>query len=179
MTDDLHDPRFDDHMRWVGHVAGIWASLELGINMAIWELANVEREAGACITSQLFSPSSRLRVLTNLIRIRGGAPDKIAKINKFAGAVGDLGRRRNEYIHDTWTLDEKTAKVARIHVTMEGEFHFGFAPTSIEELQTLYTNIQTQIRRFDELRDEIFQSLPPWPRTQFERSRGIRSYPLD
>jgi hypothetical protein len=38
-----HDPRFHEHMKWLGHIAAISASLELSVNMAIWELANVER----------------------------------------------------------------------------------------------------------------------------------------
>jgi len=29
-----------------------------------------------------------------------------------------------------------------------------------------------------EVRSEVFQTLPPWPRTQFEQSRGIRPHPL-
>jgi hypothetical protein len=174
-----HDPRFHEHMKWLGHVAAVWASLELNINMAIWELANVERWIGACLTTQIFSPSSRFRVLTALVRIRGGAPDVISKINKFAESTGGLARRRNSYVHDTWVFDEENHEIKRIHVTMEGAFSFGFTPTSVEELQRLFDDIQDAIKRFDHLRDEVFQSLPPWPRTQFEQSRGIRSYPLD
>ncbi len=179
MPADDEDPRFDEHMKWLGHVAAISASLDLSINMAIWELANVERWIGACITSQIFSPSSRLRVLVALVHVRGGAPGTISKINKFAESAGGLARRRNSYVHDPWAMDEASGDVKRIHVTMEGAFSFGFTPTSVEELKRLYDDIQGGIKRFDRLRDEVFQSLPPWPRTQFARSRGIRSYPLD
>jgi hypothetical protein len=179
MSEDDPDPRFDEHMKWLGHVAAMSSSLDLSVNMAIWELANVERWIGACLTTQLFSPSSRYRVLCSLIQVRGGSTAIVAKVNKFAVRAGALARRRNEYIHDAWAVDEQGGEVKRIHVTMEGSFKFGFTPTSIEELKRLYDDIQDSIRRFDQLREEAFRSLPPWPRTQFSRSRGIRSYPLD
>ncbi len=175
----MSDPRFDEHMKWLGHVSAIWASLELSVNMAIWELANVERWIGACLTTQIFSPSARFRALISLVHVRGGQPEIISKIHKFAEGAGGLSRRRNSYVHDSWALDETTCEVKRIHVTMEGAFSFGFTPTSVDELKRLFDDIQDGIRRFDQLRDEIFRSLPPWPRTQFSRSRGIRSYPLD
>jgi hypothetical protein len=176
---DNYDSRFDEHMKWLGHVAAIWASLELGINMAIWELANVEREIGACITPQIFSPSARLRAMVALVEIRGGTPDMIKKINKFSQRATGLARQRNGYVHDTYAIVENTGDIKRIHVTMEGSFSFGLIPTSKEELKKLFDDIQNSIRRFDQIRDEIFESLPPWPRTQFELSRDIRSYPLD
>ena len=43
MTAEDEDLRFQEHMQWLGHVAAMWSSLELQINMAIWELANIER----------------------------------------------------------------------------------------------------------------------------------------
>src|SRR5258707_11836060 len=176
---DDEDPRFQEHMKWLGHVAAISASLDLSVNMTIWELANVERWIGACLTTQIFSPSSRFRVLISLVHVRGGKPEIISKIHKCAESAGGLSRRRNSYVHDTWAVDESTGEVKRIHVTMEGAFSFGFTPTSVDELKRLYDDIQDGIRRFDLLREEIFRSLPPWPRTQFSLSRGIRSYPLD
>jgi hypothetical protein len=179
MSQGNYDPRFDEHMKWLGHVAAISASLDLNVNMASWELANVERWIGACLTTQLFSPASRFRVFISLVQVRGGKPDIIGKINKFAERAGALARRRNTFIHDTWAVDEATGEVKRIHVTMEGQFRFGFTPTSVDELKRLYDDIQDAIQRFDQLRVEVFQSLPPWPRTQFSQSRGIRSYPRD
>jgi hypothetical protein len=175
MTDDPWDPRCHEHMKWLGHVAAIWASLELEINMAIWELANVE--PGACMTSQLFSLSSRMRVLRSLIQIRGATPQAVKKINAFSETVMGLGRRRNEYVHDAWCIDESTGEVKRIHATMEETFTYGFTPTRTEELRRLYDDIESAITRFQHLRNEIFRSLPPWPRTQFEQSRGIQRYP--
>jgi hypothetical protein len=167
---DNEDPRFQEHMKWLGHVAAISASLDLSVNMAIWELANVERWIGACLTTQIFSPSSRFRVLISLVHVRGGKPEIISKIRKFAESAGSLSRR---------AVDETTGDIKRIHVTMEGAFSFGFTPTSVDELKRLYDDIQDGIRRFDLLHEEIFGSLRPWPRTQFSQSRGIRSYPLD
>jgi hypothetical protein len=162
MTDDPWDPRCHEHMKWLGHVAPIWASLELEINMTIWELANVERWVGACMTSQLFSPSSRTRVLLSLVHIRGASKEIVDKVNRFSSKVTGLGRRRNEYIHDAWCVEETTGEVKRIHAAMEETFTFGFTPTSTKELQRLYVDIEDAISRFQHLRNETFQSLPPY-----------------
>ncbi len=78
---DNEDPRFQEHMKWLGHVAAISASLDLSVNMTIWELANVERWIGACLTTQIFSPSSRFRVLISLVHVRGGKPEIIRALS--------------------------------------------------------------------------------------------------
>jgi hypothetical protein len=70
-------------------------------------------------------------------------------------------------------MDESTGEIKRIHVTMEGTFSFGFTATSVDELKRLFNDIQDCTRRFDLIRDEVFRSLPPWPRTQF----AISGYP--
>jgi hypothetical protein len=178
MADPDFDPAFAEHMKWLGLVAAIWAELEDQINEAIWELANVERWAGACITSQIFSPSARMRALTALLRVRKGQTEEIKKFTSLSASIIRLGHRRNEYVHDPWTIQEDTQEVKRIHVNTEGEFEVGFRPTPIDDLKRLYADISSAVVRFGEVRSEVFQTLPPWPRTQFEQSRGIRPHPL-
>ena len=84
MAEPDFDPAFAEHMKWLGLVAAMWAELEYQINEAIWELANVERWAGACITSQIFSPSARMRALTALIRVRNGQTEDVKKFTTMA-----------------------------------------------------------------------------------------------
>jgi hypothetical protein len=66
-----HDRRFNKHMTALGHAVAAWAALEFAIGEAIWELANVEREAGACVTAQLVGPGPRVRALVALLELRG------------------------------------------------------------------------------------------------------------
>ena len=178
MAEPDFDPAFAEHMKWLGLVAAMWAELEYQINEAIWELANVERWAGACITSQIFSPSARMRALTALIRVRNGQTEDVKKFTSLSATIIKLGHRRNAYVHDPWAIEEDTNEVKRIHVNVEGEFEFGFKPTPIDDMKRLYAEINSTVVRFGEVRREVFQTLPPWPRTQFEQSRGIRPHPL-
>jgi hypothetical protein len=99
MADPEFDPAFTEHMKLLGLVAGMWAEMEYQINDAIWELANVERWAGACITSQIFSPSARMRALVALIRVRNGEPKDVKKFTGMSQSIITLGHRRNAYVH--------------------------------------------------------------------------------
>jgi len=178
----MADPEFDlaiaEHMKWLGLVAAIWAELEYQINEAIWELSNIERWAGACITSQIFSPSARMRALVALIRVRNGAEEDVKKFTSLTPSIIKLGHRRNAYVHEPWAIEEGTDKIKRIHINLEGEFEFGFRATELVDLKRLYEEITSVAVRFGDARRQVFQTLPPWPRTQFERSRGIRPHPL-
>jgi hypothetical protein len=158
-------------MKWLGHIASASAALDFRVNTAIWELANVERFIGACLTTQIMSPAARFRALIALVQVRGGTKEMVDKINKFKVKAEKVARRRNEYVHDPWT---SAGKVHRIHVTMEGNFNFDFTETPVEDLKRLYDDIQKRDREFVELCEEIFLALPPWQRTQFKRSKGIR-----
>jgi hypothetical protein len=99
MATTADDPDFDPHMRVLGYVAAVCATLELEINMTIWELANVDRSVGACLTSQLFSPSSRMRVLISLLNFRNANETILKKFNRMSESITALGRRRNVFIH--------------------------------------------------------------------------------
>jgi hypothetical protein len=175
---DPHDHRFDAHMAALGHLSAIWASLEFQINQAIWELCNIERGTGACVTAQIVAPVGRMRALISLIHYRGANPFLIGKFNKFSQRVDSLARQRNRYIHDTWTISPTTGEVYRVHVTADRELQFGFQPTSVEQLTTLFLEIQEAIIRFDDLYKSARAELPPWPRTQYEQSPGIHASPL-
>jgi hypothetical protein len=45
----------DEHFCAIGKVADAWATLELYINRAIWELMDVEQAIGACTTANVSS----------------------------------------------------------------------------------------------------------------------------
>src|SRR3954467_10829696 len=65
-----YDESFNEHMIALGRVAAMWADFEFLINESIWELANVERQVGACITAQLIGPAPRFRTLIALAHLR-------------------------------------------------------------------------------------------------------------
>ena len=64
--------RFEPFMTALGFVASTWAEYEATVNFRIWELANVEKMAGACITSQMIGPGPRFRCLLALLELSQG-----------------------------------------------------------------------------------------------------------
>ena len=98
------DPRWDDYLKAIGTVCMVWADLDFNIHEAIWELANVENNVGACITAQIVPPLSRFRALIALVHFRGGDEKLVKALNKLSLTVDGLARQRNRIVHDSWTM---------------------------------------------------------------------------
>jgi hypothetical protein len=179
MSEDVSDPRFQPYNTALGRMAGVWAQFGSHINQAVWELANVERYAGACITAQIISPGQRFRTMLALLNLRGGSDDLWSEFNRLPRDAEGLARQRNRYIHDPVGIDEE-GNVSRIHVTADRKLDFGFKAVNIpEELTKLYLEIKALSQHFDTLWDRALVELPPWPRAQYAQSPGIRSHRLD
>jgi hypothetical protein len=118
----------------IGSVANAWANLEFDINETIWELANVEQTAGACITAQIVPIGGRIRSLVSLIALRGGQMDLLKKVNQFAKTADGFGRRRNRIIHDPWYIREDTKEPHQLRITADKALDFDFTNMSIDEV---------------------------------------------
>jgi hypothetical protein len=173
--DDWYDKRFDHYVTAVGRIAGIWAQLEFAINDAIWELANVESGAGACITAQIIPSNSRMRAFISLVHYRGAQQELLADLNRFSNSIEELGRRRNRFIHDPAGIDQETGEIKRVNVTADRRLDFSFHPVDYDKMASLHAEIKMAITRFRDLYNRVLDEVPAWPKTQFERSPlGIR-----
>ena len=92
----------DKHYAAVGRVAATWANFEHDIQLQIWNLANVEHDVGACMTSQIGSSGRLLDCLIALLTYRGTAKDHLKSLNSFAADVAKKQRKRNRIVHDPW-----------------------------------------------------------------------------
>ena len=86
----------------IGRVVTSWAILEHTIDRHIWELAGLEKEPGACITSQLTSVARRIDALISLARLQKISAQAIGRFNKFKQKAGALAEQRNRVAHDPW-----------------------------------------------------------------------------
>jgi hypothetical protein len=171
MSSQQYDPQFATYCAAIGHVSTIFAKLELIINEAIWLLANIGIDEGACITSQIPSPLSRLRALIALVAVRGGKGNLINELNSFSVTADSLGRRRNRVVHDPWIKMGDSGEFRRIEITADRKLNYELAPTTVDELMDLAEEIGNAIVEFGRLNDRIRAELPPWPSKQFSRSR--------
>ena len=85
----------DEHFCAIGKVADAWATLELYINRAIWELMDVEQAIGACTTANVSSFNLKMNTLVALLAYRGAPEANIKTFNKFSENASGLARQRN------------------------------------------------------------------------------------
>jgi hypothetical protein len=176
--DDWYDNRFDRYATAVGRIAGIWAQLEFVINDAIWELANVESGAGACITAQIIPSNPRMRALISLVHYRGAKQELLTELNRFRHQIDGLGQQRNRFIHDPASINLETGEIQRVNITAELKLDFSCHSVDYDKMASLHAKIKMAIMRFRDLYNRVLNELPPWPKTQYERSRlGIRPRP--
>ena len=128
------------------------------------QFANLNRQVGACITSQMIGAGPRIRALASLMNLRGTPQIFIDEFNKKISAqIESVGGQRNRYLHDQLFMDTQTKQVARLEITANRQPRFGFVAISPTELDALA--IQTDALEF-RLRQFISQAVagsPPWP----------------
>ena len=78
-----YDSKLDPYYSAVGRLVLDWAEFEFNVNDAIWELANIERKVGTCLTSQFIGPGPRFRCLVALLNFRGTPTDIVKKSMPF------------------------------------------------------------------------------------------------
>jgi hypothetical protein len=154
----------------------IWSQFEFFVSETIWELANVDRRAGACITAQIFGPNPRFKALVALMHFRGASQDLLDQMNSLSGKAQGLGERRNRIVHDPWSVSESD-DIRRLHVKADRKLEFEFKADSVEDLNKAYTDIVKLIQDFESFRERLFAELPAYSRTPYEQSPGIRTRP--
>jgi hypothetical protein len=167
-------PKFDPYFIAIGRVANAYSQLEFKMNDAIWELANVARSAGVCMTAQMIGPAPRNRCLLALLEFRNASNALITEFNKIGKKIEGVAARRNRYVHDPFVLNPDTGQILRMESTADKSIRYGFMNTEIDDLEQLATDIDTVADEFDQLYVRAVAELPPWPRTQFEQSTGIQ-----
>src|SRR5438552_15764506 len=103
MTSEFEDETFffspkNDDLAYnaVGRVASAWAMFEFRIEQAIWALAGIEDEIGACITAQVFSVPSLFKSYIALAKFSGLPERHLHHLNKMLSErVQPIGEKRN------------------------------------------------------------------------------------
>jgi hypothetical protein len=166
-------PEFNDLYLAMGKLACHWSQLEYVLNDSIWELANVERFAGSCITSQLIGPGPRIRCLVALLSLRGVSQDLIKEYNSLSSEVEGLGRQRNRFLHDVLVFNQTDRQLYRVEITADRKLRHDFVPIDLKAVGILINQIDAAGDRLDTLFDRVIAETPPWPRKQYARSHGI------
>ena len=152
----------------IGLIAAGWAKFKYATNAVIWHLANVDITAGACITSQIQSPSQRMKALIALVDLRGGGTALIKDLNTFSARADGLARRRNRMVHDPWL--SKADRSIRVEVTADRKLCFKAHDMDLSDMDELALEIAKLIAELDKFHIRIKCELPPRPDTQYLQS---------
>ena len=151
------------HFTAIGKVASNWAVFEQIANSFLWELAEINDRAGACITAQIPHLGRTLAALLALVRLRGGNDALISDINKFQRDTEGLGRRRNRIVHDPWDVDDETGHPRRLEISADKRPVFGFEIVPISEVERLVDEIGEHTDRFIALANRALAEVGPLP----------------
>jgi hypothetical protein len=169
-----YDPKLDPYLQAIGRVALSWAEFEFNVNDAIWELANLERKVGTCLTSQLIGPGPRFRCLVALLNLRGTPSEIVKRINVLSADAEAVSRQRNRYLHDPMVWNKQDGSIHRMETTADRTVRHEILPVEIKEIKALYQKIEHLGARFNFLYAYVQAKTPPWSRTMFEQSSGIQ-----
>ena len=170
----MDDPKLDPFSLAIGKLSLAWAEFEFNVNDAIWELANVERKAGTCLSSQMIGPGPRFRCLIALLNLRGTPQEIIKAMNSLSHDAEGLGRQRNRYLHDPMVWHKKEGTVHRMEATADRTVKHGIVPVTLDDIKLLALQIDHIGAHFNFLYAHAVETTPAWPRAQFSESDGIR-----
>lgn len=163
----------DEHFSAIGKVADAWATLELNVNSAIWELMDVEQHVGACATAQIGSFVPKMRALISLAAYRGADAKSIKILNQFTTDGDALARQRNRIIHDAWFGQHGTRAPHQFVATADKKLDFGFKSVATVDVLELMTKIHRHVDFFIFTFRNVVGSLQTFSPERFSKSQGI------
>jgi len=174
----LHESRTREHFHEIGNITCSWALLNHYIDKAIWDLAEVEQWAGACMTSQIPNTAGRLRTLLSLVEARQGSDGLRKALNQFMGDTVTLQNRRNRIAHNPWSVHTETGDVARLEVSTDRQLVIEWVITSSATAgpANISPAAKSAVTRRD-CRVMIEQWPGSWPDSPYSSAREGRSAP--
>lgn len=142
-----------EHHRSLGRVAVAWASFEHEIASAIWELAGIDIQAGACLTAQILGAGRLLDSYVALAKLRNAPKSTISKLHEFQQKTYTLSERRNRLIHDSWAFDPPGG--SRFEISARGKLSFELKPDPTSAIDTSAVAIEHHAEIFVAIAREI------------------------
>ncbi|WP_156967947.1 hypothetical protein [Methylosinus sp. PW1] len=158
----------------LAEIANNWAHIEFAMNQSIWILSGLSSEAGACITSQIFTLQGRLAAVKSLLELVEAPKPLLKQVNKFSENVRGATEKRNRALHDMWLVDIRDENImARMEITAPGHLSFEPKPHDLLKIQNDLAVVAAARKEAFAIRNAI-QQLPTLP----TRSKSIRD-PMD
>lgn len=163
MPDEPSDDVLFDYLD-VYHAAAIaraisaWAKIEFEIDEFIWQLAQLEPNVGACLTTQFPGVVARMNALISLARQQKVNKARIGRLNKFKTLATALADERNRLVHDPWLFGYNSKKLYRLHKTAREHLEYEYKVVTEAELTALEARMSGALDRLRDLRREILHA---------------------
>ena len=130
----------------IGIIASAWSIFERWIDTAIWELAGLDKETGACLTSQIQSVRAKLITVEALAHLKGASPETLKDLRRFTNDTEGPTRRRNMVIHNP--IEEVGIDITLRIVSANRMLIFDNHPITHDDVTALHKDIMKLIGRF-------------------------------
>lgn len=131
----------------------------MSIDRAIWLLAKLPDEVGACVTAQFGGIHPRLRALIALAQLKGVPQPNINELNKFYNESSSLVLKRNRAVHDAWWISSPSGTVAQLRLVADKKLDYRFKPASMADMEALAEEIKEHDIRFFRIEQQMFAAL--------------------
>jgi hypothetical protein len=148
----------------VGQIASDWSHVEHTLDTIIWALADVNPEAGACITSQMLGHYGRFKAIVALLTLHERNSQKktaalTATANRLMGKANLPGDERNRNIHDPWYVFTGHGVPGQFKTMPKNDFKFGIHPSEREKLEKNLRDIHEFAAEVEIFRTDVIKML--------------------
>ncbi len=154
-----------DYAAALGSAIAAWAYFEFRIDELIWELARVEQDVGACLTSNYGTVAQKFDALFAIARLVKVDEKHLNQLKKIRLKADGHAQSRNRIVHDPWFFGSESRIHYRLQKTAKSRLDFSFKPVSIEHLKTLEREFVALTHSFDAWRHEVLQEFYALPQT--------------
>ncbi len=162
----VHAPLPKDHPFYavVGRIASEWSHIEHILDMIIWELARIDPQAGACITSAIMGVGPRCRVILTLGAMRGLKEATLKRFKTLMSNSFGVAELRARVVHDPWYIEKSSEQPAQFKAMSYSDKRYGLQDITLAELEDTTAKIQKLQTTASKLRATVLDELAALPK---------------
>jgi hypothetical protein len=153
----------------VGQVASNWAHVDHMLDILIWELADVDAQAGACITAQIAGTYGRFKAVIALLAFHQQRTNKslkplIDKATELSQKANAPGEKRHRTVHDPWYEFPSTSdQTAQFKAMPQKDLRYGIHPIDLKDIEDALEDIRKFSDRVEAFRSDVLATLVTSP----------------
>jgi hypothetical protein len=135
------DPSWNSgHYEALGALVHAWSTMEGALALRIANVGGNPRLT-LCLTAQIGAANRLLDALISICREAGADETTIGELDKIAGQLGELQRKRNRFIHDAWDASSDPSMPAMWKISADKKLAIERVHTPNKELHDFIIKI--------------------------------------